>query len=101
MANRMAVSFYKYGKLADAYPHKVSAVDSLKARLKLYLEGGMVKGENILPGNTEYLMDVANFAMIEFLRPSVAQASFVATDSSGSPGRVWNDGQQRHQGNNP
>ena len=37
-------------------------------------------------------MDVANFAMIEFMHPKHSKAFFKATDSDGSPGRVWNDG---------
>ena len=31
MADRMGVSFCKYGAVADAYPQKVDAIDSLKA----------------------------------------------------------------------
>lgn len=80
MAARMAMSYFKYGKVADAYPHKVNALKSLQARIDKYLA----------TGNTEYLMDAANFAMIEYMRPSVAGAYFKATDASGSPGRAWN-----------
>jgi len=82
MVNRMAVSFCKYGRVADAYPHKVNALDSLRLRLEKYAE----------TGNTEYLMDVANFAMIEFMHPKHPGAFFRGTDSDGSPGRVWNHG---------
>ncbi len=93
MANRMAVSYHKYGLVAEAYPKKVDAIESLKTRLKLYMEGGEVKGVRIQAGNTEYLMDVANFAMIEFMHPKHPKAFFKATDASGSPGRNWNDGE--------
>lgn len=93
MANRMAVSYHKYGPVSEAYPDKVDAIKSLNDRLKLYMEGGEIKGKKIAPGNTEYLMDVANFAMIEFMHPKHPKAFFQATDSSGSPGRVWNDGE--------
>jgi hypothetical protein len=93
MANRMAVSYHKYGPVAEAYPAKVDAVESLRARLELYLNGGTIKDKKIRPGNTEYLMDVANFAMIEFMYPKHPKAYFKATDSSGSPGRIWNDGE--------
>lgn len=79
MQNRMEVSFHKYGPLKDAYPHKVNAIKSLELRLRKYAE----------TGNTEFLVDVANFAMIEFMRPSHQQAHFEGTDSNGSPGRVW------------
>jgi hypothetical protein len=93
MADRMAVSFFKYGLVAEAYPKKVNAIESLKTRLDLYLNGGEVKGVKIEAGNTEYLMDVANFAMIEFMHPKHPKAFFKSTDSNGSPGRNWNDGE--------
>lgn len=79
MLNRMFVSFFKYGKVRQAYPSKVNAIDSLRLRLHKYE----------VTGNTEYLMDVANFAMIEFMYPAHPQAHFEATDSDKSPGRVW------------
>lgn len=79
MKNRMLVSFFKYGPIADAYPHKVNALESLKLRLQKYEE----------TGNTEFLVDAANFAMIEFLRPSHPEAHFEGTDSDQSPGRIW------------
>lgn len=89
MYDRMAVSFFKYGAVADAYPEKVDAVASLKLRLDKY----------IAIGNTEFLMDVANFAMIEFMRPRVHGAYFKPTDS-GAPGRVWTNGEQSQRANN-
>src|SRR3990167_5469554 len=33
MADRMGVSFAKYGAVCDAYPHRVNALASLRARL--------------------------------------------------------------------
>jgi hypothetical protein len=92
MADRMAVSYCKYGAVAEAYPSRVNAMTSLKQRLDKYER----------TGNTEFLMDAANFAMIEFLRPSHPDAHFEATDSKASPGRAWNgeiDPSQR--GNKP
>jgi hypothetical protein len=82
MANRMVVSYHKYGPVAKGYPHPVDALESLRQRLKKYLD----------TGNTEFLIDAANFAMIEFMCPSLQDAEFVATDSDGSPGRTFNDG---------
>lgn len=79
MVDRMSVSFHKYGPVAEAYPGKVNAVDSLVKRLDRYRE----------TGNTEWLMDVANFAMIEFMHPAHPKAHYRATDSRESPGRVW------------
>lgn len=77
MRERMVVSFYKYGHVGEAYPHKVNAVTSLTDRLRKYAE----------TKNTEYLIDAANFAMIEFMFPSVEGAFFAGTDDDGSPGR--------------
>ena len=77
MADRMSMSFFKYGAVAVAYPNKVDALASLKLRVNKYLE----------TGNTELLMDVANFAMIEFMHPRLEHAHFSPRD--GGPGRVW------------
>ena len=78
MAARMDVSFHKYGKVKDAYPHTLDALASMADRIKRYRE----------TGNTEWLIDAANFAMIEYMRPSHPEAHFRATDSDESPGRV-------------
>jgi hypothetical protein len=77
MKNRMEVSYHKYGPVADAYPHKVDAIESAEARIQKYRE----------TGNTEWLMDSANFLMIEFMRPGHPNAHFRATDSNESGGR--------------
>jgi len=86
MLDRMAVSYHKYGAVADGYPDKVDAISSLHQRLRMYANGNPAKG--IPPGNIEYLMDAANFAMIEFMHPRHPDAHFTATDDSGSPGRI-------------
>lgn len=78
MLDRMAVSYYKYGKVADAYPHSFSAMPSLIQRLSEYDR----------TGNTEFLIDAANFAMIEFMAPSLPGAHYSPTDDDGSPGRT-------------
>lgn len=77
MLDRMAMSYHKYGKVKEAYPFHVDAIKSLRGRLAKYDE----------TGNTEYLMDAANFAMIEFMCPARSDAFFKATDADGSPGR--------------
>lgn len=82
MLDRMAVSYHKYGAVAKAYPHDVSALASLQQRLDKYLE----------TGNTEFLIDAANFCLIEFMRPSREDAFYEATDSDQSPGRTSNRG---------
>lgn len=87
MLDRMAFGYASYGPLHDAYPHKVDAVRSLRKRLELYLE----------TGNTEWLMDVANFAMIEFLCPSHTSAHYSPTGSDASPGRAWSGGHEHRR----
>lgn len=82
MRDRMAMSYFKYGAVRDAFPHKVSALESLQERINKY----------VATGNTEWLMDVANFAMIEFMLPCHRNAHFKATDSSQSPGRFAKEG---------
>lgn len=81
MRDRMAVSLHKYGPIKGAYPHKVNALESLRIRLDKYTE----------TGNTEFLIDAANFAMIEFMLPAHPAAHFKATDSNESPGRAAYD----------
>lgn len=76
MKNRILVSHYKYGWMNQTYPDLAQAVKEIYPRVKKYLE----------TGNTEWLIDVANFAMIEYLHPSVVGAHFKGTDSEESPG---------------
>jgi hypothetical protein len=89
MHDRMDVSYCKYGAVAEAYPARVDAIASLKKRLERYEQDG----------NTEWLMDVANFAMIEFMHPRHPNAHFDATDADRSPGRVWNSGSETDAAN--
>ena len=90
MLNRMAVSLHKYGPVETGYPYPVNALLSLEGRLREYKR----------TGNTEYLIDAANFAMIEFMRPRHPEPHFTPTDSDGSPGRTWDDGSGTHDGSN-
>lgn len=89
MLDRMAVSYHKYGKVADGFPLKVRAIESLTQRLRSYAK----------TGNTEYLIDAANFAMIEFMHPVHEEAHFTSTDDSGSPGRISAGGRPDKRGN--
>lgn len=72
--SRMCTSYYKYGPMVDNYKmHKtIDALKSLQIRIDKYLE----------TGNTEYLVDAANFAMIEYMYPSVPGAKFLGTDDT-------------------
>ncbi len=111
MLDRMGMSFFKYGAVAEAYPHKVNAILSLLLRLRAYLgvelftelcaqaaEAPETRHRREL-GNTEYLMDAANFAMIEFMRPRLVNAHFTPTDSEDSTGRATNAGNVNQEAN--
>ena len=74
--NRMIVSHYKYGWCSQTYPELAQAYKCIRERLDLYEK----------TGNREYLVDVANFAMIEYCYPAIKGAYFKATDSRESPG---------------
>jgi hypothetical protein len=98
MADRMGMSFFKYGPVADAYPEKVSALGKLcdptadPDSITLADMGslGIRLRKFMLTGNGEWLMDSSNFIMIEFDHPAHPEAHFESTDSSASPGRKWN-----------
>lgn len=78
LINRMAFSEQKYGPIETNYPIPHHAWQQIIRRLELYHT----------TGNREWLLDVANFALIEFLRPSLPQAFFEATGSEESPGLI-------------
>lgn len=88
--NRMIVSHYKYGWVSETYGnHLADAVKSLEKRLELYKQ----------TGNTEFLLDVANFAMIEYMYSQHRYAHFRATDSNESPGLVGISSKELLEGN--
>ena len=69
----MVMSYYKYGPLRENYEKFkcMDAIGNIKKRLQKYEE----------TGNTEFLADIANFAMIEFMYPSIEGAKYMPTDS--------------------
>lgn len=77
--NAMVVSFYKYGPVKQNTTLKTEdVIASLEKRLKKYKE----------TGNTEYLADVANFAMMEYMYPQHLNGHYRPTDGRESPGIV-------------
>lgn len=69
----MVMSYYKYGPMKENY-EKFKCMDALgniEKRIQKFKE----------TGNTEFLADVANFAMIEFMYPSIEGARYTPTDS--------------------
>lgn len=87
MGAAMKCSHFKYGPLRNAYPHKVDAIAELKERLRLYER----------TQNADYLVDVANFAMIEFALP--AREGYHDTPTDGGEGRKWVDGKRSENRN--
>lgn len=87
MADRMATSMYKYGPWAlNAGSEDIRAQVSLRWQCYEHT------------GNTEWLMDVANLAMMEFMRPQHPAAFFKATSAEESPGLITIDGWRTHKG---
>lgn len=76
MENAIETSHYKYGWMSDTYPELAQAYKCIKERLELYEK----------THNTELLVDVANFAMIEYMHPAFKDAKYIPTDSCKSPG---------------
>lgn len=75
MLDRMLVGFHKYGHMRRRHD-RPDNLKNVEARVKQYKK----------TGNTEWLMDAANFLMMEFAVPSHANAHFRPTDSHESPG---------------
>lgn len=59
----MINSFYKYGPAKKNYGEYkcMDALKNIELRLQKYKD----------TGNTEFLVDIANFAMLEFMHPSI------------------------------
>lgn len=76
--SRVEVSFYKYGSARDNFGSgRVDAIGSLELCLEKFKK----------TKNTEYLLDVANYAMFRYMYPLPGEY-FKATDSSESAGTV-------------
>lgn len=76
MKNAIEMSHYKYGYMCKTYPELAQAYKCIQERLDMYLK----------THNKEYLVDIANFAMIEFKYPSFEDAAYSPKDSNESPG---------------
>lgn len=76
--NRVEVSYYKYGAARDNFASgRVDVIGSLELCLEKFKK----------TGNTEYLLDVANYAMFRYMYP-MPNEYYKATDSSESAGTV-------------
>lgn len=76
MKNRMAVSEHRYGCILENYPDRADALAECAKRIQRYQE----------THNTEWLLDAANFLLIEATCPRYRDAHFKATDSEENPG---------------
>ena len=76
MKNAMEVSHYKYGWTSKTYPELAQAYKCIAERLDAYVR----------THNKDYLVDVANFAMIEFMHPAFDDAVYKPTDDDKSVG---------------
>ena len=85
MRVRMVTGVFKYG-FPDETVKRVDRWETIKARWQKYVE----------TGNTEYMMDIANFVMVEFMFPKHQKAHFTPTDSDGSPGLQDSSGRALH-----
>lgn len=76
--NRVEVSYYKYGSARDNFGSgRVDAIGSLELCLEKFKK----------THNTEYLLDVANYAMFRYMFPLPGEF-FKQTDSSESAGTI-------------
>lgn len=74
----MVVSYHKYGSAQKNFGEgRVDAIGSLELCLDKFKR----------TGNTEYLLDVANYAMFRYMYP-MPNEYFKATDSKDSAGTV-------------
>ena len=76
MKNAIEMSYYKYGFSSKTYPVLAQAHKCIHERLSLYEK----------THNKEYLVDIANFAMLEFMHPAFEDAKYNPQDSDKSPG---------------
>lgn len=77
--NRVKTSFYKYGPAKDNFGSgNVKAIPTLELCLQKYKD----------TGNADYLCDLSNYAMFEYMFPQHPKAHFRATSSEESAGIV-------------
>jgi len=90
MVRFMMVSYHKYGKVAEAYPEKYDALSDVRTRIGKYRE----------TGDFNFLVDAANFCMIECMHPRHEKGHWGRNDDDTSPGRVSVETRRLEQTNN-
>jgi len=68
--NRLVMGAFRYGQFNDPDKWKYDHIRGAEKKLAAYRD----------TGNLEHLVDVANYALLEFARPSHPQAYFRAED---------------------
>jgi hypothetical protein len=77
MIDRMAFGYFNYGHMRR-YEVKSHSLKNVEIRLKHYKK----------TKNTEFLMDAANYCMMEFCVPSIIGAKYTPTTKKESPGAI-------------
>ena len=70
MRNRLIMGSFRYGRFCDANKWTYDILAGIEKKLAAYRESG----------NTEHLVDIANYALLEFHHPSHPEAHFQAED---------------------
>ena len=76
MKRAIEMSHYKYGWASKTYPELAQAANCIEDRLEAYRK----------THNKDYLVDIANFAMLEYLYPMFKDAHYTPGDSDKSVG---------------
>lgn len=79
MEHAIETSHYKYGEARKTYPELAQAHKCIIERLDYYENGR--KTRDVAPHNKDYLVDVANFAMLEAMFPAKVRVHPVSPDA--------------------
>ena len=72
MRNRLLMGGLRYGLMGEKGKPQYDSIASIRKRIELYEQ----------TGNTEYLVDVANLCMVEFIEGKHPNKHFSATDDT-------------------
>lgn len=76
MKNAIEMSHHKYGWASKTYPELAQAIKCIQDRVDAYNK----------THNKDYLVDIANFAMLEYMYPMFKDAHYTPGDSDKSVG---------------
>lgn len=76
MKNAIEMSYHKYGWASKTYPELAQAIKCIQDRVDAYNK----------THNKDYLVDIANFAMLEYIYPMYSDAHYTPGDSDKSVG---------------